>query len=147
MTNARPRALASPEARRAHRTLLGVVLLLAAAAVLTGFSAPPRAPDAPEPPPFVVTGLASWYGEEFRGRTTACGQTYDPGAISTAHRWLPCGTRLLVTSGSRSVEVTVTDRGPYVLDRVLDLSRAAFAHLAPPSRGVVPVRATVLSRG
>jgi rare lipoprotein A len=93
----------------------------------------------------VFSGVASWYGEAFRGRTTACGDPYDPDAITAAHRTLPCWARVRVEHGDRSVVVTVTDRGPYVAGRHLDLSRGAFAELAPVEDGLIGVRATVLT--
>jgi rare lipoprotein A (peptidoglycan hydrolase) len=68
--------------------------------------------------------LASWYGPGFYGNKTACGQTYTPEILGVAHLTLPCGTRLALTYGSRSVTVTVIDRGPYVAGRAIDLSNA-----------------------
>ena len=88
------------------------------------------------------TGRASFYGEAWRGRRTASGTRFSPDAMTCAHKSLPFGTRLEVRHGQRSVIVTVSDRGPYVPSdprRVLDLSEAAFAALAPVSRGVLEV--------
>jgi len=68
--------------------------------------------------------LASWYGPGFYGNKTACGQTYTPEILGVAHLTLPCGTRLTLTYGSRSITVTVIDRGPYVTGRAIDLSNA-----------------------
>jgi len=68
--------------------------------------------------------LASWYGPGFYGNKTACGQTYTPEILGVAHLTLPCGTRLVLTNGSRSITVTVIDRGPYVAGRAIDLSNA-----------------------
>lgn len=68
--------------------------------------------------------LASWYGPGFYGNKTACGQTYTPEILGVAHLTLPCGTRLVLTYGSRSIAVTVIDRGPYVAGRAIDLSNA-----------------------
>ena len=68
--------------------------------------------------------LASWYGPGFYGNKTACGQTYTPEILGVAHLTLPCGTRLSLTYGSRSITVTVIDRGPYVAGRAIDLSNA-----------------------
>jgi hypothetical protein len=68
--------------------------------------------------------LASWYGPGFYGNRTACGQIYTPQLSGVAHKTLPCGTRLTLTYGDRSVEVAVIDRGPYVAGRTLDLSNA-----------------------
>ena len=70
------------------------------------------------------TGVASTYGNE-SGRQTASGQRFDENAMTCAHRSLPFGTKLRITHGSRSVVVTVNDRGPFVHGRVLDLSTGA----------------------
>jgi rare lipoprotein A (peptidoglycan hydrolase) len=68
--------------------------------------------------------LASWYGPGFYGNRTACGQLYTPEILGVAHLTLPCGTKLTLTFGSRSVSVTVIDRGPYIAGRAIDLSNA-----------------------
>lgn len=139
---------AGEELRRARRTLVALVLGLAGAAMLTGFSPPseaasgPRAAKKSEAETSSLRGTASWYGEHFRGSPTACGDLYDPDRLTAAHRTLPCGTRLHVEHAGRSVEVTVTDRGPFVPGRILDLSRRAFSVLAPPEQGLIAVRAT-----
>lgn len=78
------------------------------------------------PPPVVDDAivLASWYGPGFYGNRTACGQLYSDEILGVAHLSLPCGTRLTLTYGSRSITVAVIDRGPYVVGRTLDLSNA-----------------------
>lgn len=136
--------------QHARRTLAGVLVGLTAAVVLVGLSdaspaSPPPEPASTSPEPMVLVGVASWYGEAFRDRTTACGEPYDPDALTSAHRTLPCWARVRVEHGGRSVVVTITDRGPYVDGRELDLSRAAFERLAPPDEGLIEVRATVLT--
>lgn len=68
--------------------------------------------------------LASWYGPGFYGNRTACGQVYTPEILGVANPTLPCGTRLTLSYGSRSVTVAVIDRGPYIAGRTLDLSNA-----------------------
>jgi rare lipoprotein A len=70
------------------------------------------------------SGVASYYGNE-SGSRTASGERFNQNAMTCAHRSLPFGTRLRVTHGSRSVVVTVNDRGPFVRGRVLDLSTGA----------------------
>ncbi len=72
-------------------------------------------------------GLASWYGPGFSGHRTASGERFNTGALTAAHRSLPFGCRVLVTSRrtGRSVVVRINDRGPYVGGRVIDLSPAA----------------------
>lgn len=102
--------------------------------------APPR-----EPAPRVrQTLLASWYGEDHRGRTTASGAPFDPDALTCAHRYLPFGTPLRLTVGRRTVDVTVNDRGPYVAGRDLDLSQAAAERLGMVEAGLALVDVEVL---
>ena len=86
--------------------------------------------------------LASFYGGGERLNShTACGQRFNPGGFTAAHRSLPCGTRLLVSHGSRSVVVTVNDRGPAAYTgRSLDLSRGAAAHLGFIEAGTAHVQ-------
>jgi rare lipoprotein A (peptidoglycan hydrolase) len=71
-----------------------------------------------------VVVLASWYGPGFYGNRTACGQTFTPEILGVAHLTLACGTSLTLSHGSRSVTVTVIDRGPYIAGRAVDLSMA-----------------------
>ena len=91
------------------------------------------------------TGKASFYA--YSGGKTASGAPYRPRGLTAAHRTLPFGTRLKVTDlkSGRHVQVTVTDRGPFVRGRVLDLSRGAAQALGMVNRGVIQVRTEVLS--
>lgn len=79
-------------------------------------------------------GVASWYGDEHRGRPMANCQPFNPDALTCASWFYPLGTRLHVRCNDRAVSVVVTDRGParrlVRAGRVIDLSRAAFAHIA-----------------
>lgn len=72
-------------------------------------------------------GIASWYGGKFHGRQTANGEIFDTNELTAAHKELPFNTIVTVTniSNGRSVEVRINDRGPYVGDRIIDLSYAA----------------------
>jgi rare lipoprotein A len=90
------------------------------------------------------SGIASFYGNE-SGSKTASGQRFNQEALTCAHRSLPFGTKLRVTHGSRSVVVTVNDRGPFVRGRVLDLSTAAARAVGLTSAGVGHVTAEVIS--
>ena len=87
-------------------------------------------------------GKASYYGSE-SGARTASGARYNPMGMTAAHRSLPFGTKLKVTHGSRSVVVTVNDRGPFIRGRVLDLSRGAAQVIGLTGRGVGHVVAEV----
>lgn len=89
------------------------------------------------------SGMASFYGNE-SGSKTASGQRFHQGAMTAAHRSLPFGTKLRVTHGSRSVVVTINDRGPFIRGRVLDLSKGAAGVIGLTSRGVGRVVAEVM---
>lgn len=86
-------------------------------------------------------GLASWYGRGFHNRRTASGERFDANGFTAAHRSLPFGTRLTVRNpdNNRTVVVRVTDRGPHVGQRSLDLSRAAAQSLGILHRGTASV--------
>jgi rare lipoprotein A len=88
------------------------------------------------------SGVASYYGNE-SGSRTASGQRFNQNDMTCAHRSLPFGTKLRVSSGGRSVVVTVNDRGPFVRGRVLDLSKGAARALG--MGGLARVTAEVIS--
>lgn len=91
------------------------------------------------------TGYASWYGPGFHGQRTSSGEVYDMYQLTAAHRELPLGTWVMVTNleTGRSVEVRINDRGPFVADRILDVSYAAGRMLGMIGPGVIPVRVLV----
>ena len=95
-----------------------------------------------DPNGYVEEGTASWYGPDFHGKSTSCGEIYDMNAMTSAHKILPMGTRLRVTNlrNNRSVVVRVNDRGPFVKSRILDLSFAAAKQLDVVASGTAPVR-------
>jgi rare lipoprotein A len=107
--------------------------------VLDTASAPDSAPDRADAD---QTGVASWYGDHWQGRTTASGKPFDERKLTAAHRTLPLNTRVRVTNlkTGLSVEVTITDRGPYADGRLIDLSKAAAKKLGMVKEGLVPVR-------
>ena len=90
------------------------------------------------------TMMASYYGRALEGHLMANGHPFDPEALTAAHKTLPFGTQLEVSYGGRSVRVTITDRGPYVAGRDLDLSLAAARKLGILARGVAPVRVRIV---
>jgi rare lipoprotein A len=98
---------------------------------------------APSPSLAASCSGASYYGhmDGYAWQTMANGQPMNPNAMITAHRNLRFGTRLRVTnqSNGKSVIVTVTDRGPFIAGRELDLSYGAFSKIASPSQGVARV--------
>lgn len=122
--------------------ILAILGALAAHFHATGLKATPhnRVITAPK----THTCIASWYGEKYRGRLTASGSTYNPKDLTAAHKTLPFGTRLLVENGPNNVFVTITDRGPFVRGRELDLSLAAFERLAQKEAGLIQVTYKVL---
>jgi|GEM_PF-3717266 len=91
-------------------------------------------------------GVASWYGPGFHGRRTASGGVYDMNEMTAAHKTLPFGTKLLVTNKAtgRSAIVTITDRGPYIGKRVLDLSKEAARQLHMIRSGIGEVEYKIL---
>ena len=76
---------------------------------------------------------ASYYHDKFTGKKTASGKIFNNNELTCAHRSLPFGTILRVTSikTNKSVDVTVTDRGPFHKTRDIDLSKKAFMNIAP----------------
>ncbi len=98
------------------------------------------------PVPADLGGAASWYGPRFHGRLTASGEVYDMFALTAAHRILPFGSalRVLDPSSGRSVVVRINDRGPFIGDRVLDLSFAAARELGMVHQGLARVEIELL---
>jgi rare lipoprotein A len=87
------------------------------------------------------TGVASWYGRDFHGRPTSSGERYDMFSMTAAHKTLPIPTWVEVTNqrNGKSVIVKVNDRGPFVDDRIIDLSYAAALELEMVQAGTAPV--------
>ncbi|CAD7838641.1 septal ring lytic transglycosylase RlpA family protein [Olavius algarvensis spirochete endosymbiont] len=89
--------------------------------------------------------MASWYGGVFQGRKTANGEIYDAMQFTCAHKTLPFGTYLTVTNleNNRTVRVRVNDRGPFVNERIIDLSYAAARELGMIQNGIAKVHIEV----
>jgi len=126
--------------------------LAIAALLLAAYGCATTAPQpAKQKFPDVSKGIASWYGEEFAGRTTANGEIFDPMQFTAAHRTLPFGTVVDVTNPTtnQTVRVRVNDRGPYIGTRVIDLSYAAAQQigLIDPGSGEVVIKVVSLGRG
>ena len=87
-------------------------------------------------------GLASWYGPLFNGRRTSSGEIYDMHAFTAAHRTLPFGTLIRVTnlSNGMQTQVRINDRGPFVANRIIDLSLSAARAIEMVGPGTVQVR-------
>ena len=119
------------------RLAAALALMLAACAT---HHAPPHA--AMPPHGFVQEGIASWYGPKFQGRLTASGERFDMHKLTAAHRTLPLGTRVRVINleNGRSVVVRINDRGPFVKNRIIDLSYEAARRLGFVQQGTARVR-------
>ena len=94
----------------------------------------------------VISGIASWYGPGFHGALSASGEIFDQNQLTAAHPWLPFGTQVRVTNldNGLSVILRINDRGPYVGDRILDVSAAAAQYLGMMHTGIAPVQVDVL---
>ena len=92
------------------------------------------------------TGIASWYGSKYHGRTCANGEKFDMYKLTAAHKSLPFGTRVRVTNleNNKSVVVRINDRGPFVRGRIIDLSYAAAKKIGMLKSGIVKVRAEIV---
>ena len=114
---------------------------------------PAKKRDAATPNPalsaYTEEGKASWYGVPFHGRRASNGEIYDMNKMTAAHRTLPFDTVVRVTnlSNGKSTVVRITDRGPFVDNRIIDLSMAAAREIDSIGPGVVPVRLEIVSAG
>lgn len=137
---------ATPLARGAGRTSLSRVLLLLSVSLSIWSCATSRPPA---PVPETSRGVASWYGEEFAGRPTANGEIFDPRLLTAAHRTLPFGTILDVRNAktNQTVRVRVNDRGPYIGNRVIDLSWAAAEKIGLIEPGIGEVEIHIVRLG
>ena len=98
---------------------------------------------------FVQKGMAAWYGEKFNGRKTASGERFNMHKLTAAHRTLPFNTLVKVTNlnNKASVVVRINDRGPFVKNRIIDLSRAAARKIGLDRSGTAPVRIELAKEG
>lgn len=110
---------------------------------------PPAEPSLRGKPALVETGIASWYGPPYAGRRGADGKVYDQNAMTAAHRTLPLGSVVRVTnlSTNQSAVVKITDRGPFVKGRIIDLSLAAAKATGLYRMGVAKVRVEAWTPG
>src|SRR3954468_4233095 len=92
------------------------------------------------------TGIASWYGPDFHGKSTANGEVYDQNALTAAHKTLPMPTLVRVTNleNGRSIEVRINDRGPFVNNRIIDLTRRGAQLLGFENQGTARVKVQVM---
>jgi rare lipoprotein A len=125
----------------------------------SGAPAPtPGNPNPSGPPPasehqppvagqYVEEGVASWYGVPFNGRRTSNGEVYDMHTMTAAHRTLPFNTVVRVTnlSNGKQTQVRINDRGPFVANRIIDLSMAASEAINMIGTGTAQVRLEIVS--
>jgi len=107
----------------------------------------PRQPLAPLPVGYTEEGVASWYGIPYHGRKAADGETYDMETLVAAHREMPFNTWLKVTNltNNKTVVVRIIDRGPFVDNRIIDLSKAAARQIELLGPGIGRVRLEVIA--
>jgi rare lipoprotein A len=145
------RALRSDQvaSRRSIALSAAISALTLAALALTACAKKHHAASVPTPPRIVngETGLASWYGHPYHGRPAANGEIYNMEALTAAHRTLPFGTwvRVVNLTNNKTVDVRIIDRGPFVENRIIDLSHAAAVAVDLIGPGVASVRLDILS--
>lgn len=95
---------------------------------------------------FSMCGQASWYGGKFHGRKTASGEIFNKHDLTAAHRTLKFGTRVRITNprNGKSVVVRITDRGPFIKNRIVDLSEKSAKVIGLKERGVGKVCLKIL---
>jgi rare lipoprotein A len=136
---------------------LSMFCLLCSLTFLTACTAKRVSVERPMPPPEqkiakkevpkgVQYGIASWYGKDFHGKPTSSGEIYDMYQLTCAHNTFPLGTMVMVTNmeNGKAVELKVNDRGPFVKDRIIDLSYAAAQIIGMHEKGTAYVKVETL---
>ena len=132
--------------QKSKKNLALLLLSISVIMFFTGCASAPRPAksgvSAPGTPPLIIVGVASYYGKEYQGKKTANGEVFDMNKLTAAHRTLPFGVNVRVTnlSNNRYVVVRINDRGPFVGNRIIDLSLAAAQQLGMVEAGLVRVR-------
>ena len=136
---------ARPSAWLLAGTVVAVLLAGACGGRKSGGKIKLPAPVNPRPG-WTETGVASWYGEPYHGRRTSNGEIYDMNKMTAAHKRLPFDTWVEVTNLTNGAEarVRINDRGPFVGNRIIDLSRAAAGRIGMISSGTARVRLRVV---
>jgi peptidoglycan lytic transglycosylase len=122
----------------------GIVVLALSSASLSGNAAKKQTGNTTNSHP--EKGIAAFYGRSMEGHKTACGSTYVASELTTAHRTLPCGTKVRITNtkNGKSIEATVNDRGPTSRKRIVDVSRAVAEQLDFVKQGTTTVEVEVV---
>jgi len=132
------------------RPQAGMTLLLAVVTTSLAITGCVRSaqPAVPMAAPGPNVGVASWYGHPYHGRRAASGEIYDMNRLTAAHRTLPFGTHVRVRNirNAKSVVVRINDRGPFVDNRMIDLSRAAARSIGMLRSGITPVELEILGQ-
>ncbi|MCX7821286.1 MAG: septal ring lytic transglycosylase RlpA family protein [Brevinematales bacterium] len=99
--------------------------------------------------PKYLYGTISYYGDEFKGKKTASGEIFDPNKYTAAHKELPFGTEIMVENleNGRKAKLIINDRGPFVANRILDVSRIAAEELGFVRKGTTYAKITILKIG
>lgn len=120
--------------------LLGISLI--AAGIIIGLTSSPESG-------FYQTGIASWYGPNFKGNPTANGEIFDPSKMTAAHKSLPFNTKVEVVdlASGNKVVVRINDRGPFIKDRIIDLSRRTAERLGIIDSGTAEVGLKIIKWG
>ncbi len=143
------RNMVSPRICDLRRALPAIAAMLVAALLLLTACARKK-PARPAIAPVLGAlefGVASWYGNPYHGRRAANGEVYDMEKLTAAHRTLPfnCWVEVLNLANNKSVRVRITDRGPFVASRIIDLSRAAARQIEMIGPGTAQVRLQVIA--
>ncbi len=146
-------SLSSLRALRVFAVQLSCVATLASLGLMGGCASSkpqtvPTEATKPRSEGWTEKGDASWYGKPYHGRRTASGEIYNMHQMTAAHRSLPFGTEVRVErrDTGAEVEVRITDRGPFIKGRIIDLSFAAAKVIGLDIDGVAPVKLKVLGR-
>lgn len=125
--------------------ILGLALFVSSCGVVKR-TAPPESSGSGE---IIGSGIASWYGPNFHGKLTANGERYNMNDYTAAHKTLPFNTIVLVDNveNGKSVVVRINDRGPYIANRIIDLSRKAAQEIDMIGNGTASVRLMVVREG
>lgn len=131
---------------RAWLWSLGLLCLIQSVSAGPGSGKLASAAPGTTKPVIADTGVASYYADKHHGRLTANGETFDMHALTAAHRTLPFGTKLKVTSlaNNRTVLVRINDRGPFVNGRIIDLSLGAAKQLDMIQSGLTQVKLEIV---
>ena len=124
--------------------LVRAIIFIVSTAIMGCTTTPPTKPA--QPTAYTETGKASFYADKHAFEKTASGVLYNPNLKTAAHRTIPLGSKIKVTNvdNGKSVDVTVNDRGPFVKDRIVDLSKSAFSSIGSLSSGVISVQIVVI---